>query len=63
MKFKPIERNQLFFGQYHYCISFFLKNVNVLRVLDPIKVLKLYIIAMHGRRRGIFDKNNRRRTA
>lgn len=40
MKFKPIERNQLFFGQYHYCISFFLKNVNVLRVLDPIKALK-----------------------
>ena len=38
--FKPIERNQLFFGQYHYCISFFLKNVNVLRVLDPIKALK-----------------------
>ena len=40
MKFKPVERNQLFFGQYYYCISFFLKNVNVLRDLDPIKALK-----------------------
>ena len=40
MKFKTVERNQLFFGQYHYCISFFLKNVNVLRDLDPVKALK-----------------------
>jgi hypothetical protein len=40
MKFKTVERNQLFFGQYQYCISFFLKNVSVLRDLDPIKALK-----------------------
>jgi hypothetical protein len=43
MKFKKvntIERSQPFFGQYHYCISFYLPNANVLRDLDPIKVLK-----------------------
>jgi hypothetical protein len=40
MKFKTVERNQLFFGQYHYCISFYLQNANVLRTLDPIKILK-----------------------
>lgn len=40
MKFKTVARNQLYFGQYQYCISFYLKNVNVLRDLDPIKVLK-----------------------
>jgi hypothetical protein len=40
MKFKTIERNQLFFGQYRYCISFYLQNANVLRTLDPIKILK-----------------------
>jgi hypothetical protein len=40
MKFKTVERNQLFFGQYQYCISFFLKNVSVLRDLDPIKILR-----------------------
>jgi hypothetical protein len=40
MKFNTIERNQLFFGQYRYCVSFFLKNVSVLRELDPIKALK-----------------------
>ena len=41
MKSKTVERNQPFFGQYHYCISFFLKNVSVLRELDPIKVLRV----------------------
>jgi hypothetical protein len=40
MKFKTVERNQLFFGQYRYCISFFLKNASVLRDLDPIKILR-----------------------
>ena len=40
MKFKTVERNQLFFGQYQYCISFFLKNASVLRELDPIKILR-----------------------
>ena len=40
MKFKTVERNQLFFGQYRYCISFFLKNASVLRELDPIKILR-----------------------
>ena len=40
MKFKTVERNQLFFGQYRYCISFMLRHANVLRDLDPIKVLK-----------------------
>jgi hypothetical protein len=40
MKFKTVERNQLFFGQYHYCISFYLQHANVLRTLDPIKILK-----------------------
>ena len=40
MKFKTVERNQLFFGQYQYCITWYLKNVSVLRNLDPIKALK-----------------------
>jgi len=40
MKFNPVDRNQLYFGQYQYCISFYLKNVSVLRELDTIKVLK-----------------------
>ena len=40
MKFKTVERNQLFFGQYQYCISFFLMNASVLRELDPIKILR-----------------------
>lgn len=40
MKFKTVERNQLFFGQYQYCITWYLKNVSVLRDLDPIKALK-----------------------
>ena len=40
MKFKTTERNQLFFGQYHYCISFHLPHVNVLRNLDPVKALR-----------------------
>lgn len=40
MKFKTVARNQLFYGQYHYCINFYLKNVSVLRELDPIKAIK-----------------------
>ena len=40
MKSDTVERNQLFFGQYHYSISVFLKNSCVLRELDPIKILK-----------------------
>ena len=40
MKFETVERNQLFFGQYSYCISFHLQHANVLRDLDPIKALR-----------------------
>ena len=40
MKFETVDRNQLFFGQYHYCISFHLQHANVLRDLDPIKALR-----------------------
>ena len=40
MQFNTVEKNQLFFGQYRYCISFYLKNANVLRNLNPIKVLR-----------------------
>ena len=40
MKFKTVERSQLFFGQYRYCVSLHLRHANVLRDLDPIKVLK-----------------------
>jgi len=40
VKSNTVERSQLFFGQYHYCISVFLKNSCVLRELDTIKVLR-----------------------
>ena len=40
MKFKTVERNQLFFGQYQYCIAWYLKDVSVLRELDAVKALR-----------------------
>jgi hypothetical protein len=40
MRFKTVDRNQLFFGQFQYCISFHLAHANVLRALDPIKALR-----------------------
>ena len=40
MKFRTVDRNTLFFGQYNYCIPFYLRHASVLRNLDPIKILK-----------------------
>ena len=40
MKFKTIQRSQFFFGQYQYCITWYLKNVSVLRELDAVKALR-----------------------
>ncbi len=40
MKFRSVERNQLYYSQYQYCISFFLKNVSVLRDLDVSRLAR-----------------------
>ena len=59
MKFETAERNQLFFGQYQYCISFYLQNANVLRILDPIKILK----SIHYRNQWAPSAHSRQRIA